>query len=101
MKRLAIVVIAVGLILGGIYEYKSKPIQYIQEVVTNEVVKEVNPVDEQIKQREIELTEKYNKIKSVEARVDVLKLERERLDTEITGLQKELASFMTATTSKK
>jgi peptidoglycan hydrolase CwlO-like protein len=89
------------LILGGIIWHKSKPVQYIQEVVTNEVVKEVNPLDEQIKQRELELEEKYNKIQSVEARVDVLKAERERLDTEITALQKELASFMTATTSKK
>jgi peptidoglycan hydrolase CwlO-like protein len=102
MKRLAIAVIVLGVALGGAYIFKTKEtvIQYVQgETVTE--VKEVNPLDEQIKQREKELEEKYNKIKGVEARVDVLKAERERLDTEITSLQKDLASFMVATSSKK
>ena len=92
-----------GALLGGYVLTKEKTktvVEYIQgETITE--VKEVNPIDEQIKQREKELEEKYSKIKSVEARVDVLKAERERLDAEITGLQKELASFMVATTSKR
>lgn len=96
------IVIVLTVILGGIALYKPTAVEYVMsEPVEKEVIKEVNPLDEQIKQREKELEEKYSKIKSVEARVDVLKTERTRLDTEITSLQKELAGFTLATSSKR
>jgi len=102
MKYTIIFVIVLTVILGGIALYKPTAVEYVMsEPVEKEVIKEVNPLDEQIKQREKELEEKYSKIKSVEARVDVLKTERTRLDTEITSLQKELAGFTLATSSKR
>jgi uncharacterized coiled-coil DUF342 family protein len=64
------------------------------EIIEKEVVKEVNPLDKQIEIREKELEEKYTKIKSIEARLDVLKAERTRLDEEIKSLQKDLAVFI-------
>lgn len=94
MKRLVIAVIVLAAIAGGI-ALKPKTIEYIAPEPI-EVVKEVtvNPLDEKIKQRENELEEKYTKIKSLEARLDVLKAERARLDDEIKGLQKDLAGFI-------
>jgi len=102
MKRVAIALGVLGLI-GGITFFGMKPGEVSVTNQVHEVIKEitVNPLDEQIKQREAELSAKYEKIKSLEARVDVLKAERERLDTEITSLNTELASFMIATTSKR
>ena len=97
-------VIVIAVILGGIYfankNKDAQPVRYIQQAVQQKEII-VNPLDEKIKEREKELDAKYAKIKSTEARVDVLKAERERLDTEITGLQKDLALFMIATSSKK
>lgn len=101
MKYIVITGVVIGAALVA-WTFRSEAIEYapnIPQVIEKEVTVEVNPLDEQIKIREQELEEKYNKIKSVEARVDVLKAERERLDAEISSLQKELAGFMTATTS--
>lgn len=99
MKYTIGAVVVLGVILGGIA--LNKPVVYENPIqtITNEVIKEVNPIDEQIKQREEELEEKYSKIKSLEARRDVLVTERERLDAEIKQLTSDLAGFMTATTS--
>lgn len=98
MKYIIIAVIVFGVVLGGM-ALKPEVTNYVaeQKIVEKEVVKEINPLDEQIKQREAELDEKYSKIKSVEARLDVIKAERTRLDTEIKALQKELAGFMIGT----
>lgn len=96
MKLITALVAVVVLIGVGAYFFPSTE-EYssvITEVVTQEVKVEVNPLDEQIKAREAELEEKYNKIQSLEARVDVLKAERDRLDAEIVSLQKELAGFI-------
>lgn len=98
MKTIIYTVVVLGAILGGIVLYEPKAIEYVSpQVVEKEVVKEVNPLDEQIKQREKELDEKYSKIKSLEARRDVLKAEREKLDAEIAQITKDLAGFMTGT----
>jgi peptidoglycan hydrolase CwlO-like protein len=97
-------VVVAGVILGGIaYGYMSKPIVYENPIktITNEVIKEVNPLDEQVKQREMELEEKYRTMQSLQARIDVTKAEIERLTAQVTADQKELASFTTATTSKR
>lgn len=101
MFKLSIALVAVVTLGVGAYflPHKEEYINPITEVIEKEVVKEVNPLDEKIAAREAELTEKYENIKRLEARVDVLKGERTRLDEEIKGLQKELAGFMTATTS--
>jgi uncharacterized coiled-coil DUF342 family protein len=97
MKYIITTVIVLGVILGGITFY-PKTAEYISpEIIEKEVVKEVNPLDARITQREKELEEKYTKIKTVEARLDVLKEERTSLDNEIKTLQKELAGFMTGT----
>lgn len=101
-KILSGVVIA-GVILGGIaYSYLSKPTIYLApevQTITNEVIKEVNPLDEQIKQREVELEEKYRTMQGLQARIDVTKAEIEKLSAQVTSDQKELASFTIATTS--
>lgn len=95
--------IVLGLILGGItFTNRTVTVENnVPKIVEKEVTVEVNPLDEKIKAREAELNEKYDNIKRVEARVDVLKAERDRLNGEITDLQKELAGFMTATSSKR
>ena len=97
---IATLVIVLG-ILGGIQfkGHKVEVINNVPQIVEKEVV--INPIDERIKQREDELTEKYNKIKGLEARRDVLQAERDRLDSEVATITKELATFMTATTSKR
>lgn len=100
MRYAIITVVVLGVILGGI-ALKPQATQYVTEVVEKEVVKEINPLDEQIRLREEELEEKYSKIKGLEARRDVLVAERERLDAEIKTLTSELAGFMTATTSRR
>lgn len=103
MKYTIAIIVILGALLGG-YAYSKKEVvtEYVApNVIEKEVTVEVNPLDEKIKAREAELEEKYNNIQRVEARVDVLKTERARLDTEILDLQKELAGFMTATASKR
>lgn len=98
MKKIAIAigVVAVGL---TIWFMPQKEVYMNPEIIEKVVEREVNPLDEQIKQRENELEEKYSKIKSLEARRDVLEAERDRLDAEVTSINKELAGFMTATSS--
>ncbi len=102
MKKALLAIGGVAILIGVAYLVPTKVTVTAPDiqVVEKEKVVEVNPLDEQIKNREKELEEKYSKIKSIEARVDVLKAERERLDTEIKSLQKELSNFMTATASK-
>lgn len=97
-------VVVLGVILGGIaYGFLSRPmvIENPIQTITNEVIKEVNPLDEQIKQREMELEEKYRKMQGLQARIDVTKAEVARLEAQIAADQKELATFTTATTSKR
>lgn len=67
------------------------------EIVEKIIEKEVNPRDEKIRQREMELTKKYDQIKSLEARLDVLKADREAISNEIEAVQSELAGFMIGT----
>jgi peptidoglycan hydrolase CwlO-like protein len=98
--------IAIGVVVGigvVVTSYVARPeeVVYTTEPQVIEKTVEVNPLDEQIKQRENELDEKYQKIKSLEARLDVLRAERERLDAEIKALQSDLSSFMTATTLRR
>ena len=97
MKYIITTVIVLGVILGGIMFFPQSSEYIAPEIIEKEVVKEVNPLDAQIVERENELTEKYEKIKKLEARLDVLKGERTRLDGEIKILQKELSDFMTGT----
>lgn len=95
------VVIVCGIVVLSVTGRTVEVVNNVPQVVEKEVVKEINPLDEQIKQREAELEEKYSKIKSIEARRDVLVAERERLNSEIKQLTTDLAGFMTATTSKR
>ena len=98
MKYIAITGVVACIGFAAAFMYSPEAVEYVSpQVVEKEVVKEVNPLDEQIKQREKELEEKYNKIKSLEARRDVLKAEREKLDAEIAQVTKDLAGFMTGT----
>lgn len=97
MKYIIIVMFVLG-VGGGIYYLENKNTITVEkvktEIVEKVVEKEINPLDAQIEQREAELTEKYEKIKKLEARIDVLKTEREKMDVEIKSLQKELATFI-------
>ena len=98
---IALVVIACGV---GVLMSTGQTVEVVNnvpQVVEKEVVREINPLDEQIKLREAELEEKYSKSKSLEARRDVLVAERGRLDAEIKQITVDLAGFMTATTSRR
>ena len=101
MKRILIWgIVLVGVIFGGYIiwalGFLDNAEEYVKtEIVEKEVIKEVNPLDERIKQRELELEEKYQQIRGLEARLDVLKAERDSLSAEITEVQAELADFMT------
>ena len=98
---IALVVIACGV---GVLMSTGQTVEVVNnvpQVVEKEVVREINPLDEQIKLREAELEEKYSKIKGLEARRDVLVAERGRLDAEIKQITVDLAGFMTATTSRR
>jgi septal ring factor EnvC (AmiA/AmiB activator) len=103
MTKIITGVVVISLIVAGVWYMEHGNAEVYEAPSVVEVEKEIviNPLDEQIKQREAELSEKYEKIKQLEARRDVLEAERDRLDTEITTVTKELASFMTATTSKR
>lgn len=99
--KYTILIAVLGVILGGMYMWganSSTKVEYKQgETIEKEIP--VNPLDEQIKQREQELEEKYTKIKSIEARIDVNVAEVARLNEQIKKDRAELAGFMTATAS--
>lgn len=94
-------IIVLGAILGGMYlwgtQNSTKEIYKQGETIEKEIP--VNPLDKQIEIREKELNEKYTKIKSIEARIDVNTAEVERLNAQILSDRKELSGFMTATAS--
>lgn len=94
----------VGLVVLGfggmaIYTYqllKVEPEVYVApQIVTETVEVQVNPRDAKIEEREVELSAKYESIKKLEAKLDVLLEEEEELQGEIKETQAELASFMT------
>lgn len=92
-----IMIIVLGATLGGVFYWgttKGKTIEYTQGE-TIEVVTPVNPLDKQIEAREKELEEKYTKIKSIEARIDVNVAEVARLNEQVKKDRAELADFMT------
>lgn len=96
LKYTAVGVAVLGLIGGSTYVYmvSDKPVAYVAPEyieVEKEIV--VNPRDEKIRQREEELNEKYNNIKKLEARLDVLTEDRDSIDAEIITVRSELASF--------
>lgn len=99
MKYIMIGVVLILCVIGAV-TLNTKENYQAPEVIEKEVIKEVDPRDEKIRQREVELTEAYEKIRNIEARLDVLKAEREELDTEIVSLQKELAVFIQEIASK-
>ena len=101
-----IILVLLGLgVLGGNYYLndggKVDVINNAPFVQTKEVTKEVNPLEEKYVQREKELDEKYSKIQSIEARIDVNQAEVERLTGEIKKDRAELSGFMTATESNR
>ena len=100
MKRILIGIVLVGVIFGGYiiwaFGFLDNAEEYVKtEIVEKEVIKEVDPLDEKIRARELELEKKYDQIKSLEARLDVLKDERDSISAEIETIQAELSSFMT------
>lgn len=95
MKYLIVTGVVIGVLATGFMFMPHKTVYVNPEVIEKEV--EVNPLDERYKNRENELEEKYSKIKSLEARLDVNKTEIDRLTQENKNLQKELAGFMTGT----
>lgn len=93
-----------GVALGGVYAYRelSKPVPYQApevRVETETVI--VNPLDEQIKQRNRELEDLYRKAQNFEASIDVREAEIKRLEQENVEDRKALASFITAIESKR
>lgn len=102
MKYVIILVIVLG-VLGGITFIGDKEVAQntVTEYINKEVTVEVNPLDEQIKAREAELEQRYDDIKKVEAERDVLVADVEQKQARIKELNKTLAGFMTATTSKR
>lgn len=100
MKYVMIMMLLGLLVLGGIYVKNGggtiKVDNRSMEVETKEVIKEVNPLDELYEQREKELDEKYSKIQSTQARIDVNQAEIDRLNGLIKEDRSKLADFMTA-----
>jgi peptidoglycan hydrolase CwlO-like protein len=101
-----VVMIVIGAILGGIALMSNEVEPFnapsiVEKLVEKEVTVEVNPLDAQIKEREAELEARYNEIKKVEAERDVLILDVAAKQERIQELNKTLAGFMTATTSKR
>lgn len=100
MKYIILGILVLG-VLGGTYYFEKGSTITVENIKTETIEKEVrvevNPLDERIAAREAELTEKYETIKKLEARIDVLKSEREKMDTEIKSLQAELANFIQET----
>ena len=99
MKRVLIGIVLVGVIFGGYIiwalGFLDNAEEYVKtEIVEKEVIKEVNPLDERIKQRELELEESYRQMQSLEASIAIKKAEVVRLEMEIIEDQKELASFI-------
>lgn len=88
-------VVYIGLGMNRTYEYTAPGV--IEKEV--EIIKEVNPLEGQYEKREMELAEKYRKIQSIEARIDVNQAEIERLQAQVKADRAELSSFMTATAS--
>ena len=96
MKYL-ILISVLGVALGGVYLWgvnNSTKVEYKQGETIEKPV-EVNPLDKQIEIREKELEEKYTKIKSIEARIDVNVAEVARLNEQIKMDRAELSDFMT------
>lgn len=96
-----ILIIVLGTALGGVYiwgELNNAPIEFKQGETIEKVI-EVDPLLKEIENREKELEEKYTKIKSLEARIDVSVAEVERLNAQIKADRAELSGFMTATAS--
>lgn len=78
--------------------FRTTEVSYIKpEVITNEVVKEIDPLDPKYEERKAQLEDRYRKIAELEARVDVNETEIQRLNEENKSLRAELADFMTAT----
>ena len=106
MKRILIGFVLVGVISFGGYiiwalGFLDNAEEYVKtEIVEKEVIKEVNPLDEKIRQRELELEESYRKMQGLEASIAVKKAERDRIDAEIIAEQKELAGFIQDIASK-
>jgi septal ring factor EnvC (AmiA/AmiB activator) len=94
MKYLIIAGVVIGVLAAGFMFMPSKTVYMNPEVVEKKVVTEVNHLDEQYKQRNDELEEKYRKIQDLEARLDVNKAEIKRLEAQDLELQKELAGFI-------
>lgn len=99
--KYAISIAVLGVILGGMFYWgttKSTKVEWKQGETIEKPV-EVNPLDKKIEDREKELDEKYTKIKSIEARIDVNVAEVQRLNEQIKADRAELSGFMTATAS--
>lgn len=100
MKKVLYWTVIPLLVIVGIYFlfFHSSEVSYTTpNVIKEEVIKEVNQLDPLYEQREAELAEKYRKIQSLEARIDVNKTEIDRLMAENKALTTDLADFMTAT----
>lgn len=103
MKYVIIAVIVLAVFGGGIaFTNRTVTVENnVPKIVEKEVTVEVNPLDEQIKAREAELEQRYDDIKKVEAERDVLIADVEQKQARIKELNKTLAGFMIATTSKR
>lgn len=88
--------------IGAFYFVPTKATEYkAPSVIEKEVTVEVNPLDEQIKQREKELEDLYGKARHLEASNDIIDAEIKRLQEQKLANQKELAGFTQAIASKK
>lgn len=94
-------VIPAGVMLGVYFMFfhSSETSYTAPQVIKDEVIKEVNPLDPKYEQRQAELEDRYRQIANLEAQIQVNKAEMQRLDQKNKELTAELADFMTATAS--
>jgi len=101
MKYIIIAVIVIGAVLGVTF-YGGKTVVYensAPQVVEKEKIVEVDQLNGQIEQRSKELEEKYNAMRLLEAEEDVLVQDIADKQQRLAEVRKQLAGFMTATTS--
>jgi len=102
MKYFIILVIVLGVILGGItYTGDRVLVQNPVPSVVEKIVEKPDPLTEQIRAREAELDAWYAQVQTIEAERDVLLKDIEAKQLRVKELNKELATFMTASTSRK
>lgn len=100
MKYIIITLIAVGAVLGvTFYGGKTVVENTTPQIVEKEKIVEIDQLNGQIEARSKELEEKYNAMRLLEAEEDVLVQDIAAKQKRLADVRKELAGFMTATTS--